>query len=232
MSMQVVALGPSSSSTLSLPNPPVSFLDTMGVWSDYLIQNMNLLRQMIGVSRILVNVKWLIKGEFRYDTPLGMASGFIHCISDFGSIIPLLDHWKAIDTAKIAATIGEKVSFLKPLMEVPIGSVLSIIASVAYVCTAADSIYQLTQPEVTVPRSRQAILDIVNAIFQITLSMLLVAGVTKATVILPLGFFCLCLGSACFLHRTTLPPLPLPHVQGAIASTEEEKEEAEKLKRA
>lgn len=170
---------------------------------------MNFIRQGIGVTRIVIaDIPYILSGGFlKEKSPFGTISGLLVCFSDFGSILPFLDYWKAIDLSHIAGVIG-RVRFLSPLMQVPIGTVLSVVSTIGYIFFGLDAVYRLFQPQTKGPYKRQAWLDIANAVVQITLSGLLIAGMSRLPVLIPMGGVCLVVGSICFLHRCTLPPEP------------------------
>ncbi len=91
-------------------------------------------------------------------------------------------------------------------MHIPIGTILSGVSSIGYIFFGLDAAYRLFQPQTKGPFKRQAWLDIANAVVQVTVSGLLIAGMTRLPVLIPMDGLCLIVGSVCFLHRCSLPP--------------------------
>lgn len=193
-----------------LPSPSVNFGNTISNFWEFIGTHINIIRDITGCTRIIVDIKYIVCLEFLdEETPFGLIGGLLSCISDFGSILPLLHYWKVIDLDKIASTIGQKVRFLAPLMKIPIENVLGVITSLGYFFYGVDAVYRLFQPQTKGAFRRQALLDVANSVVQIALSSILIAGVKRLPVLLPMGAFCMVVGSTCFLHRCTLPPKPV-----------------------
>lgn len=191
-----------------LPIPPVNFSSFLSESFGKIASNIVYIGNITGVARIIADVVYIYKLDFlKEETPFGMISGLVCCVSDFASILPFLGHWKVIDLGKIAGVVGQN-RFLAPLMTLPISTVLSVVTSVGYLFFGIDAVYRLLQPETKGAHKRQAWLDVANCITQIAMSGLIIAGVQRIPVLIPMGGICLVMGSVCFLHRCMLPPKP------------------------
>lgn len=158
-------------------------------------------RNIIGVGRVILDVEYLLNARYKAEKTFFAIIGYCFIsFADFSSIFECLNQWRILTYERIAAIIGAVKSF-KPLTEFPFGVVVGCITVGAYVFLMVDSIYRLTIIDQTHIQKRQAMLDVVNSVAQIALSVVFIVGVTNIYLLIGFAACAALFGVVSFFHR-------------------------------
>ncbi len=117
---------------------------------------------------------------------LDIAGDGLFILSDVIGALDWLKRLKLLNWIKIT-DLMKKVPLFRPLAEISLSRILGGVRGVAYLFYGLHSIKKLAYDRVEGGERRQAIIDLVCAVAQVALAILVVAGVTLNPVILPLS---------------------------------------------
>lgn len=158
-------------------------------------------RNIVGVGRVLLDVEYFVNARYKAEkTIFGIIGNSLISFADFTSIFECLNAWKILTYARIAAVMGS-INLLKPLTDFPFGVVVGCLTVGAYVFVMVDSIYRFAIIDQTPIQKRQAMLDVVNSVAQIALSVAFIIGVANIYVLIGLAACAALFGVISFFHR-------------------------------